>query len=168
MELTEDQRKVLEIVGEEDEKNSQKIASLRSRIEAKKNQVYRLVFDFDEADPENGKYGPVKFRLFRMSDVAYLTAQPAFQREANVVKTKPDGSVELNPMNEQERKALFELHCEMLARVLVKESAITKEELVALDDFRFVEAVYGEISERSGLGSRAQKDIQEFFRHPGR
>lgn len=133
--------------------------TLRQVLGAKKGQVYALTIDFKESDPQAGNYGTVRFKLFRMSDVAYLTSRPVFQRQSRAM-------LDNKPLTEDEQKQLFELHCEMLARVLVRESAMSKQELIDMDDYRFVEIVFGEICERSGMGARAVQDIQHFLLTP--
>lgn len=166
-------REAAEALAAENPKRQQEheahVVRLKQRLESKRDQVYSLEISFKQADAEGGDYGTVKFRLFKMSDVAWMIVQPIFQRDANKTKVMPDGSVQIDkPLTESEQKELFELHCAMLARVLVHESAMTKAELVGLDDYRFVEIVFATISERSGMGVRAQQDIQDFFQDPGR
>jgi len=165
MQSKEEVERVLRLAqGEEAEKESNR-TKLLERIEQKRGQVYSLEIAFKEADPQGGDYGQVRFKLFTMHDVAHLVAQPIFQRAGKVVEPKADGSFDHKPLTEDEQVELFKLHCEMLSRVLVQSSAMTKKQLIDTDDYRFVEVVFAEVSERSGLGARAQQDIQEFFRH---
>ena len=153
--------------------------SLRKRIEIKKNTVYVQQVNLKTVDPEAGDYGEVSYRRWLVGDINLILANKVYvkqlrinseaqARQAAVFQGKEVPKSPTESLTAAEHQELFEFACDMVSRGLVGPSAMTKEDLVKLGDWRFVNFMFNVLSKKSALDASLSDDLTQFFLDEGR
>lgn len=136
---------------------SNKVVSLRRRIEENANKTYSTHVVLSHADPQTGDYGIVLWRRWTVDEVNEILSFEPYQKQVRSMITK-------EVLTKQEYDRLTDMNCDLVSRALVGESALSKADLLKLGDQRFVSIMWNLIAKKSGLDGSLGLDLEEFFR----
>lgn len=132
------------------------LVPLKARIEQKQGKVFVTRINMTDADKETGDYGDVYWRIWNVREVNEIYASQVYQ-DMGISAAKG------RAMSQKQNQELFELKCDMVSRALCKPTTMSRQELILLEDYRFVEIMFNLIAKKSGLSNHLFKDMERFF-----
>ena len=182
--IPEDVRQKMEADGAVFDKGSvpPKFYSTLAKMEAKKQEIHVVAVNFSQNDPEAGDYGDVVFRRWNSDTIIQIQANPIFQKAEKislavmaVQSNKGQGINFIQTLDLNEQQLLLSIQAEMVSRALwfgqtpegeYVDSRMTREELLALKDYRFIKHMFNLIAKKSGMYAEIEKELLDFLKAP--
>ena len=115
-----------------------------------------------ERNEKTADWGDFIYRKWSPMEVIEQLTSPFMQQTEKEFVSPGMGRFE--PKTKENEKGLFEMKCEYIAKAAHPELGLTKERLLTVGDYGWVQFVWTWVWEHSGAGGRLGKDLQRFFR----